>query len=77
MAKISELLEQVEDKALRARLQEEFDRLSKTKKFGLVFEDHIPECTPLYGIAIKIGSNVAKKAGQIKDVYTVVKSSPN
>lgn len=72
MAKISELLEQVEDKALRARLQEEFDRLSKTKKFGLVFEDHIPECTPLYGIAIKIGSNVAKKAGQIKDVYTVV-----
>ena len=72
MAKISELLEQVEDKALRARLQEEFDRVSKTKKFGLVFEDHIPECTPLYGIAIKIGSNVAKKAGQIKDVYTVV-----
>lgn len=72
MAKINELLEQVEDKALRARLQEEFDRLSKAKKFGLVFEDHIPECTPLYGIAIKIGSNVAKKAGQIKDVYTVV-----
>ncbi|MBR1708027.1 MAG: site-specific DNA-methyltransferase [Clostridia bacterium] len=72
MAKISELLEQVEDKALRARLQEEFDRLSKTKKFGLVFEDHIPECTPLYGIGIKIGSNVAKKAGQIKEVYTVV-----
>ena len=72
MAKINELLEQVEDKALRARLQEEFDRLSKTKKFGLVFEDHIPECTPLYGIGIKIGSNVAKKAGQIKEVYTVV-----
>ena len=72
MAKISELLEQVEDKALRARLQEEFDRLSKTKKFGLVFEDHIPECTPLYGIGIKIGSNVAKKAGQIKEVCTVV-----
>ena len=68
MAKISELLEQVEDKALRARLQEEFDRLSKTKKFGLVFEDHIPECTPLYGIGSKIGSNVAKKAGQIKEV---------
>ena len=72
MAKISELLEQVEDKALRARLQEEFDRVSKTKKFGLVFEDHIPECTPLYGIGIKIGSNVAKKAGQIKEVYSVV-----
>lgn len=73
MAKINELLEQVEDKALRARLEEEFQRLSKTKKFGLVFEDHIPECTPLYGIGIKVGATVARKAGQIKETFTVVR----
>ena len=73
MAKINELLEQVEDKALRARLEEEFQRLSKTKKYGLVFEDHIPECTPLYGIGINVGMTVAWKAGQIKETYTVVR----
>lgn len=73
MAKINELLEQVEDKALRARLEEEFQRLSKTKKFGLVFEDHIPECTPLYGIGIKVGSTVSRKTGQIKETYTVAR----
>ncbi|NLD31649.1 MAG: site-specific DNA-methyltransferase, partial [Trichococcus flocculiformis] len=47
--------------------------MSKQKKFGLVFEEHIPECTPLYGIEIKHGSTVSKKAGVINDVYRVIK----
>ena len=48
MAAIHDLLAQVQDEALRARLEQEINRLSKTKKFGLVFEEHLPECTPLY-----------------------------
>ena len=58
---------------LRSRLEEEFARISKNKKFGLVFEEHIPECTPLYGVAVKRGSTVAQKTGHINDVYTVLK----
>jgi adenine-specific DNA-methyltransferase len=73
MAALTDLINQVEDKTLRERLLQEATRLSKQKKFGLVFEEHIPECTPLYGIEIKHGSTVSKKAGVINDVYRVIK----
>ncbi len=73
MAALNDLINQVEDKALRERLMQEATRLTKQKKFGLVFEEHIPECTPLYGVEIKRGSTVTKKAGAINDVYRVTK----
>lgn len=46
MAAIHDLLAQIQDEALRERIEKEIDKLSKTKKFGLVFEEHMPECTP-------------------------------
>lgn len=73
MAAINDLLRQIPDASLRSRLEQEFARLSKNKKFGLVFEEHIPECTPLYDVAVKLGSTVARKTGHINDIYTVVK----
>lgn len=75
MAALTDLINQVEDKTLRERLLREADRLTKQKKFGLVFEEHIPECTPLYGIPIKRGNVVAKKAGVISDTYRVTRIS--
>lgn len=71
MAAIHDLLAQVQDEVLRARLEQEINRLSKTKKFGLVFEEHLPECTPLYDIPVKRGSTVAKKTGAISEMYEV------
>lgn len=71
MAAINDLIRQIDDKNLRDRLQQEVARLSKQKKFGLVFEDHIPECTPLYGVAVRKGSLVAVKGEDIRDVYFV------
>ncbi len=71
MAAINDLIRQIEDKNLRDRLQQEVARLSKQKKFGLAFEDHIPECTPLYGVAVRKGSLVAVKGEDIRDVYFV------
>ena len=71
MAAINDLIRQIEDKNLRDRLQQEVAHLSKQKKFGLVFEDHIPECTPLYGVAVRKGSLVAVKGEDIRDVYFV------
>ena len=73
MAAIQDLLKQVADTALRARLEEEIGRLAKHKKFGLVFEEHLPECTPLYDLKVKRGSLVAKKDGKLDDLYRVVK----
>ncbi|MCL4267235.1 MAG: hypothetical protein KJ069_28915 [Anaerolineae bacterium] len=72
MAAIDDLISQVEDKALRERLREEAARLTKEKKFGLVFEEHLPELTPIYEAKIKRGSevprrdNVAKALGLAK-----------
>ena len=72
MAAIHDLLAQVQDQALRERIEKEIDRLSKTKKFGLGFEEHMPECTPLYDVPVKRGGTVAKRSGSVSDVYEVL-----
>jgi len=71
MAVIKNLLQQITDPVLRERLTEEVNRLSKNKKFGLVFEEHVPECTPLYSVPIKRGSFVARKTGKMNNIYIV------
>lgn len=73
MAIINDLVAQIEDKALRERIEAELERVTKQKKFGLVFEDHLPECTPLYDIPVKVGSTVARRAGQVNEIYKVLK----
>lgn len=60
MAAIHDLLAQVQDQALRERIEKEIERLSKTKKFGLVFEEHLPECAPLYNVPVKKGEHCCK-----------------
>lgn len=71
MAVIKNLLQQITDPVLRERLAQEVNRLSKNKKFGLVFEEHVPECTPLYSVPIKRGSFVARKTGKMNNIYIV------
>jgi len=75
MAAIKDLLQQISDPILRERLTEEVNRISKNKKFGLVFEEHVPECTPLYGVPIRRGSTVTLKTGKMNDMYVVKKIS--
>lgn len=77
MAAIHDLLAQIQDEALRERIEKEIDKLSKTKKFGLVFEEHLPECTPLYDVPVKKGGTVAKKTGAVNVIYEVAKVSDN
>lgn len=73
MSVLNDLVSQIEDKTLRDRISIEVDRLSKQKKFGLVFEEHLPECTPLYEVSVKRGSNVARKNGKMNAVLRVIK----
>ena len=73
MAAIDDLIKQVEDEELRARLQQEADRLAKAKKFGLVFESHLPEMTPIYSARVKQGSQVAMRdKDSLADLWRVV-----
>ena len=45
MALLQDLIQQIDDPALRERILQETNKLLKQKKFGLVFEEHLPECT--------------------------------
>lgn len=73
MALLQELIKQIDDPALRDRIMLEMNKLMKQKKFGLVFEEHLPECTPLYDVPVKVGAKVALKTGYVSDIYTVLK----
>jgi len=72
MAAIDDLIAQIDDAALRVRLKEEADRLRRDKKFGLVFEEHLPELTPIYDAEIRRGVLVAKRGAAINQVWRVL-----
>ena len=61
MAAINDLISQIQDETLRNRIQEEVSKMAKQKKFGLVFEEDMPESTPLYDMPIKSGCNVMRR----------------
>lgn len=73
MAAIHDLINQIQDPALRAKIEQEVDKLTKQKKFGLVFEEHLPECTPLYDIPVRKGLKVSVRDGKANETYTVLK----
>lgn len=75
MAALNELIQKIENPELRAQIQAAADRLTKQKKFGLVFEDHLPECTPLYDIPVRKGTKVSLRNGKTNKTYTVLKVS--
>lgn len=77
MAILQDLISQVEDNELRERILIETNKLLKQKKFGLVFEEHLPECTPLYDVPIRVGSPVALKTGYVSDIYNVLRVDGN
>lgn len=75
MAAIHDLLDQIQDEALRERIEKEVNKISKSKKFGLVFEEHLPECTPLFDMPVKNGCNVMlKNSAEDKSIYVVLKT---
>lgn len=77
MALLQDLIQQIDDPVLRDRITAETDKLLKQKKFGLVFEEHLPECTPLYEVPVRVGGIVAKKTGYVSDIYFVTKIEGN
>ena len=71
MAAINDLIDRISDPELRRRISDEVARMQQQKKFGLVFEEHLPEATPLYDVPIKRKSLVAEKDGFFKVFYRV------
>ena len=71
MAAINDLINQIDNPELRSRIEAELNRMNKQKKFGLVFEDHLPESVRLYDLPVKKNSIVMEKNGG-KTAYKVL-----
>lgn len=61
MAKIEDLIAQIPDERLKNAIGAEVQELKRNKKFGLVFEEHLPETVRLPKLPVKEGELVAKK----------------
>ena len=77
MAAINDLIAQIQDENLRSRIEAEMNRLLKQKKFGLVFEDHLPEACCLPEVPIRVGCRVAKKTSKPSEQMIVQKIDGN
>ncbi|MBS0501153.1 MAG: site-specific DNA-methyltransferase [Proteobacteria bacterium] len=75
MSAIHDLIAQISDPRLRERLAAEWASAAKEKKFGLVFEDHLPELLPLHGAKPRRGDLVCRRVGgqaaALKDVWQI------
>ena len=73
MAALNELIQKIENPELRAQIAEAAKRALRHKQFGLVFEEHLPECTPLYDIPVRKDLKVSVRNGKANETYTVLK----
>lgn len=75
MGVIDDLIARVTDEKLRVHLQDEVSRLVEDKKFGLVFEEHLLELISLYRAEVCKGSTVARRGGDLSDLWRVLSVS--
>jgi adenine-specific DNA-methyltransferase len=72
VAKIEDLIRQVSDERLRNELASEVRELKKQKRFGLVFEEHLPEMLRLPKAKIRLGNLVAHRDAAGSEVWRVI-----
>lgn len=72
MARIDDLIAEIRDERVRRAVAAEVRKLREEKKFGLVFENHVPELSYLHGATVKAGANVVKRGAKGAEVYRVV-----
>lgn len=71
MSAIHDLIAQISDPRLRERLTAEWVSASQKRKFGLVFEDHLPELLPLPKAKPRKGDLVCRRNAGLKEVWQV------
>jgi adenine-specific DNA-methyltransferase len=72
VAKIEELVRQISDAKLRDEIATEIKELKKQKRFGLVFEEHLPEMLRLPKATIRLGNLVAHRDAPGSEVWRVI-----
>jgi len=71
MARIDDLVAQVPDKLLRQRLQSALADMKKRQRFGLVYEEHVPETTTLLQFPVQVGATVQRRSDLSGRLYQV------
>jgi adenine-specific DNA-methyltransferase len=69
--KVENLISEIADARLREEIAHEVAALIERKKFGLVFEEHIPELVQLPSLPVKRSARVVKRNGGDKAVFLV------
>jgi adenine-specific DNA-methyltransferase len=77
MARLDDLVAQVADPSLKREMEAALREMKRRQRFGLVFEEHIPETTALHGLRIQAGSLVQRRDDpQAKVYYQVTATTP-
>jgi adenine-specific DNA-methyltransferase len=71
MARLEDLINDIANPSLRNQIAGEVGKLKARKKFGLVFEEHLPEVVQLPGLAVKPGARVAKQNDKVAGFFLV------
>ena len=71
MARLEDLINDIADPSLRNQIAGEVGKLKARKKFGLVFEEHLPEVVQLPGLPVKPGARVAKLNDKVSGFFLV------
>ncbi|MBR1652334.1 MAG: site-specific DNA-methyltransferase [Alloprevotella sp.] len=71
MSAIEQYIQRIANEDLQQQLREEIGRLTKKKRFGLVWENHLPDNVQLPEVRIRRGTKVALRDKTPNDVYEV------
>lgn len=69
---LDQAISQIQDDALRARIAREVDHLRGSRRFGLVFDRHLPESVRLTGHPVRKGVKVSLRDESTTDMWRVV-----
>jgi adenine-specific DNA-methyltransferase len=58
MARIDDLVTQIPDKSLRLKLEAALTDMKRRQRFGLVYEEHVPETSTLLHFPVTVGATV-------------------
>ncbi len=69
---LDRLVSRVPDEALRARIAREVELLRDSRRFGLVFDRHLPETVRLPGFPVRVGVTVGLRDESSDEQWTVI-----
>lgn len=74
MGRIDDIIAQVSDKVLRQRLGAALTDMKRHQRFGLVFEEHVPETTTLVEFPVQVGASVQRRSDKEGKIVYLVRS---